>query len=306
MRLPALLSLLAAMVTGPIAQEAPQPMPADSAPAIEQSAPETVTDIPLPMPRPDRSTLSPATDEAVPQPQPDQPLDSAPADEAPADEVPAVAPQTPADDVAAKPAEEGVVAPADDAPKQSQKLYQVACPAVIAGRVEAKILPPLVENICGEHSPLSLTGVLVHGRMVPVTGDVVTNCQMATVLPDWAEAIDGYLQSKENTTLAGITVGTSYMCRNRNNAETGDVSEHGFADAMDVVGFKLEDGRTVNVETGWPDALSAEGRLLRYAHDAACSRFTTTLGPEANALHHDHLHIDLGCHGKTCTARMCE
>ena len=30
------------------------------------------------------------------------------------------------------------------------------------------------------------------------------------------------------------------------------------------------------------------------------------LGPEANALHRDHLHLDLGCHGARCVARLCE
>jgi hypothetical protein len=101
-------------------------------------------------------------------------------------------------------------------------------------------------------------------------------------------------------------VGTSYLCRPVNNAEGGNISEHGFADALDVIGFALEDGRTVTVESGWSDALSEDGRLLRFAHDAACSVFTTTLGPEANALHRDHFHVDLGCHGRTCTARLCE
>ncbi|MDB5910460.1 MAG: extensin family protein [Massilia sp.] len=97
------------------------------------------------------------------------------------------------------------------------------------------------------------------------------------------------------------------MCRERNTGSANStLSEHGFADAVDVVGFTLEDGRTVNVSTGWPDASAPDGRMLRYAHDAACSMFTTTLGPEANALHKDHFHLDLGCHGKTCTARMCE
>ena len=89
-------------------------------------------------------------------------------------------------------------------------------------------------------------------------------------------------------------------------AATANLSFHAFADALDVVGFKLEDGRFVTVEQGWSDALSSEGRLLRFAHDAACAHFTTVLGPEANALHRDHLHVDLGCHGKTCTARICE
>ena len=65
-------------------------------------------------------------------------------------------------------------------------------------------------------------------------------------------------------------------------------------------------GVVVTVEADWAEAPSSEGRLLRYAHGAACSHFTTVLGPEANAQHHDHFHVDLGCHGKTCTARLCE
>ena len=41
-----------------------------------------------------------------------------------------------------------------------------------------------------------------------------------------------------------------------------------------------------------PDA-SARSLFLREAHAAACRRFETTLGPEANAAHRNHMHIDL-------------
>jgi len=191
------------------------------------------------------------------------------------------------------------------------RVYQVACPAVLQGKVEAEALPPIAgpptaDRQCGAQSPLSLTGVLANGRMVPVSGGVTTDCGMASAMPEWVEAVDSYLKARENTEVAEVIVGTSYMCRNVNNADAGNLSFHAFADAMDVVGFRLEDGRTVTVEGDWADALSPEGRLLRYAHDAACSHFTTVLGPEANALHHDHFHLDLGCHGKTCTSRLCE
>jgi hypothetical protein len=190
------------------------------------------------------------------------------------------------------------------------RIYQVACPAVLQGQVEAKALPPITDMAgtrqCGAQSPLELTAVLANGRMVPVSGGVTTDCGMASAMPDWISAVDSYLKAREKTQIAEVMVGTSYMCRNVNNASEGNLSFHAFADAMDVTGFKLEDGRTVTVAGDWTDALSPEGRLLRYAHDAACSQFTTVLGPEANALHHDHFHVDLGCHGKTCTSRLCE
>ena len=38
---------------------------------------------------------------------------------------------------------------------------------------------------------------------------------------------------------------------------------------------------------------SAKSLFLRAVHDSACHRFGTTLGPEANAAHRNHLHVDL-------------
>jgi hypothetical protein len=186
------------------------------------------------------------------------------------------------------------------------RIYQVACPAVLSGLVEAEALPPLSEGACGARSPLAVTGVLVNGRMVPLSAPATLNCEMATALPDWAAAVDGYLWAKENTRIARLLTGTSYMCRGRNRVVGADTSEHGFANALDLTGFELEDGRSVTLPEGWAAPRSAAGRLLRFAHDAGCARFTTTLGPEANAQHADHLHFDMGCHGEACTARLCE
>ncbi|MEL6289717.1 MAG: extensin family protein [Pseudomonadota bacterium] len=71
-------------------------------------------------------------------------------------------------------------------------------------------------------------------------------------------------------------------------------SEHARANAIDIVGFRLSNGRTVSVLRGWPRADQPEGRFLRAVHAAACRYFRVTLGPEANALHRDHFHLDRG------------
>jgi hypothetical protein len=175
------------------------------------------------------------------------------------------------------------------------------------GAVEGKVLPPLHEGQCGIQTPLSITAVSVNGRMVPVSGEAITDCAMATMLPAWASQVDGYLWAKDNTRLTGINIGTTYMCRNRvGGASTDKLSEHSFANALDVVGFTLEDGRTIDVASGWPGSEEQGSLAFRHAHEAACSLFMTTLGPDANGEHHDHLHLDMGCHGKTCTARLCQ
>jgi hypothetical protein len=201
-------------------------------------------------------------------------------------------------------AEEGE--PVAPEPTGPPRVYQTACPAVLMGLVEAEPLEPIADTTCGEQSPISVTGVLANGRMVPLSSPATLNCEMASALPRWVETIDGYLQSRENSGLAEIATSTSYFCRPRNNVTGADISEHGFANALDVIGFTLEDGRTISVLEDWSPATSVGGRLLRFAHGAACSGFTTVLGPEANALHEDHFHLDLGCHGQSCTARLCE
>lgn len=272
-------ALLITLLTLPaLAQEANPPLPR---PRPEATTPQPA--VPLPRQRPETTEPTP----------PDEPPDEA----APAASGEAFGPPRPEDHVAEP------VTPTE--PKEP-RIYQTACPAMLLGRVEAEALPPIADGQCTAQSPLSLTGVLANGRMVPVSGGVQTDCGVASALPAWLESVDSYLMSRENTRIAELVVGTSYICRNVNNGEGGNLSFHAFADALDVVGFKLEDGRFVTVEEGWPDAVSPEGRLLRFAHGAACANFTTVLGPEANALHHDHLHLDLGCHGKTCTARICE
>lgn len=249
--------------------------------------------VPLPKPRPADLAAEPAV--KLPRPRP-----------LAGTEKPAAPAAKPATDVIGPPVDPNAHIDKPEEPAAPPRVYQTACPAVLLGKVEAKALPPIEEAQCGTQSPLSVTGVLANGRMVPISSGVQTDCGMASALPGWLESIDSYLAARDNTRIAELVVGTSYMCRNVDNGSTGNLSFHAFASALDVIGFKLEDGRFVTVAGGWSDALSSEGRLLRFAHDSACAHFTTVLGPEANAQHRDHLHVDLGCHGKNCTVRLCE
>lgn len=258
--------------------------PSQPAPRRQEATPEPADVAPIPRPRPPDLPDGPVVDRPV----------------APV-AAPAVEEAAPAE---AEAQPEPEPEPEDEA--VPERVYQVACPAVLQGLVGAELAPPLSEGICGEQSPLLVTAVLSRGRMVPLSSPVTTNCQMASALPGWIADVDGYAEAMLGSRMAEVTTGTSYMCRNRNNAADGFTSEHGFANAVDVTGFTLEDGRTIGVAADWLPADEPEGRLLRLAHDAACGGFSTVLGPEANDEHADHLHLDLGCHGASCTARICE
>jgi len=260
--------------------------------------------VPLPRERPEAATTAPPVPAAptatapatadgpqLPRPRPDPSAPTAPPEEAPAPPVPSMV--TPPE-------------PKVEEPSAPPRDYQVACPAVLNGEVTATSLPPIHENMCGLQSPLSLEAVTANGRSVPLNAPVTTDCGMATALPGWIADVDRWLVATEKTRIEKINVGTNYACRNVNNAKDGNLSFHAFGDALDVIGFTLEDGRTIAVETAWPGTVEQGSRIIRFAHDAACTHFTTVLGPEANELHRDHLHIDLGCHGQRCVARLCE
>lgn len=207
---------------------------------------------------------------------------------------------------AAEPEPAAVPEPAEEEAAVDERIYQVACPAVMSGRVVAKMLPPIAEGVCMAQSPLEVTALSLNGRTVDLTSPIKTNCEMATALADWAGEVDAYARAALDSALAALATGTSYLCRARVGGAEQFTSEHGFANAVDIVGFTLADGRSVIVKDDWLPAATPEAKLLRQSHGAACGKFTTVLGPEANADHEDHLHLDLGCHGQTCTAQICE
>jgi hypothetical protein len=286
----------------------PAPRPTPPAPETAQSedaeAPEPP---PIPRPRPeglgeDETEEAPETGEEPQDSEDEAAPEETEADDAePAEEAPADADEAAEDDAAQEPEPEP-----EPEPEEPARIYQSACPALLRGQIEATLVAPISKApICGEVSPLSVTGVLANGRMVPLSSPATLNCEMATGLVDWVEALEGHIEATTDSRLAAIETSTSYFCRPRNNIAGADTSEHGFANALDVTALLLEDGQRISVLEDWPDE-DVDGRVLRFAHGAACSIFTTVLGPEANAAHEDHFHLDLGCHGGSCTSRLCE
>lgn len=257
-----------------LVEDISRPQQPAARPATPAAAPrENPTPPPIPRPRPE--PLANAADE---------PQEAAPAE----------------NDVATSEEEE---APSEEA---DARVYQTACPALIAGLFIGEMLPPIAEGQCVERSPVLVTALNIGGRQVELASPITTNCALATGFADWATDIDAYSRAVHDKPLAALETGTSFVCRNRYSAKDGFVSEHGFANAIDLSGFTLEGGEAISVKADWEAEDAPAGKFLRQAHGAACGKFTTVLGPEANAEHEDHLHLDLGCHGGSCTAQTCE
>lgn len=87
----------------------------------------------------------------------------------------------------------------------------------------------------------------------------------------------------------------TYDCRNivGNPFWKGLRSQHASANAIDISGFTLADGRQISVLRDWDDK-GKEGQFLHEAHRRACRYFRVALGPEFNAAHKNHFHLDRG------------
>ena len=72
------------------------------------------------------------------------------------------------------------------------------------------------------------------------------------------------------------------------------LSEHAVANAIDIRGFVLDDGRIVSLARHWSSAKGPEAAFLREVNDGACRFFNAVLGPDYNAAHRDHFHLDMG------------
>ena len=122
------------------------------------------------------------------------------------------------------------------------------------------------------------------------TPRVLTSCEAALALAD--TAVD--LRPDD---VVGIRHWGSYSCRTI--AGSGELSQHGYADAFDLTGFDLRDGSLVTLVDHWEhdtDMPGTDAGVL--LHDAAWRWhdqrvWNVVLTPNHNPAHDDHFHVDL-------------
>lgn len=156
--------------------------------------------------------------------------------------------------------------------------------------------PPVTDpddRDCGIARPLRITQI-VPG--VELTGAPLMRCDAARALGFWTR---DFLQPAAALLpgaprLEALETGPAYSCRDRVGTGAADPkpSEHGFGNAIDIMGFRLAGAEPIAVMPRAGDGDAAEA-YLRAARGTACLLFTTVLGPGSNAAHDDHLHLDV-------------
>jgi hypothetical protein len=127
---------------------------------------------------------------------------------------------------------------------------------------------------------------------------LVTACPVAAALALFErDALQPAAARHFSSKVVSIEHAGSYSCRRLYGRAEGQFSEHATADAIDIIGFRLEDGRHVSVLRDWQSE-GPKGAFLREVRDGACGLFATVLSPDYNAAHADHLHMDQAARGK--------
>jgi hypothetical protein len=163
-------------------------------------------------------------------------------------------------------------------------------------RVQFRALPDRrFDGGCSAIGAVQLTDI-----GTPTTNLGAMTCPVARQYARWVrEAVQPAANQAFGTGIVRIETFGTYSCRTVNSRPGARISEHGFANAVDVAAFVLRDGRRISVEHGWNGTDERERRFLRAVHREGCRRFSVGLGPDADALHYNHLHFDMGRSG-TC------
>jgi hypothetical protein len=142
---------------------------------------------------------------------------------------------------------------------------------------------------CGATDAVLLETVTLADRSkVAIAPPATLRCEMAQAVAQWLRDDVAPAAQKLGAPLRRLDNLGSYECRGRDRVRGATLSEHGRADALDVHGFRLANGKTIVLAD--PKAPKEFRDALR---DSACARFSTVLGPGSDAEHAEHIHLDL-------------
>ncbi len=179
-------------------------------------------------------------------------------------------------------------------PQQQPQQSDTPCTDLLAEDIATVQLSASVSGnsgdaVCGDEAPARMSAVkLRDGGTVQLNPPVLSGCGMALEFARWVRDDLAAAARHAGSALRRINIASSYSCRPVNNIKGQKLSEHGRANAVDIGSLVLANGKTFAIFSADAPAI-----LLATMRASACERFTTVLGPGADAAHADHIHVDL-------------
>jgi hypothetical protein len=142
---------------------------------------------------------------------------------------------------------------------------------------------------CGATDVVRLEAIIQPDKSrVAMTPPATLRCSMAEALATWVRDDLTATVAQLGSAPRALDNYASYDCRGRNRVAGARISEHGLANAIDIRGVHLSNGKFAEF---------TDRNLAREFREAVrktvCSRFTTVLGPGSDGHHETHIHMDL-------------
>lgn len=138
----------------------------------------------------------------------------------------------------------------------------------------AEHLAPIKQGKCGAPAPIRLISLGKKYR-VSFSPPALVDCDMAVKLNEWLDQEVQPLAAKHlGARIAKIQVMSDYSCRASTGRAHHRLSEHAFANALDIGGFVTDKGRTVRVLEGWGE--TQRDIALKEAAKKTAAAHTTT------------------------------
>lgn len=181
----------------------------------------------------------------------------------------------------------------------------LAALATCGRRQSAHVISGDLEMICGDPDLIGVNLPSINGNGscgidnpvqvhfvsgVKLTAQPILNCNTARTLREWVDEAAQPSVSRLRARISDMRVVASYACRTRNSQSGAKLSEHAKGNAIDIAGFTLDNGQVISVLEHWRS--TKYGPALRRMYSKACGTFGTTLGPDADRYHQDHMHFD--------------
>ncbi len=187
------------------------------------------------------------------------------------------------------------VLPATAAPEETAAVTQACMQVLREAGVQVERAPDRDDGgFCVVRGAIRITG----GATTRLPGDPVMQCPLAVRYVIWErQVLQPAAEATFGSRVAQLNDVGTYSCRRIYGQTAVDArpSEHARANALDIGGVTLADGRRVSVLADWPGSgpRGPEGRrFLTRIRDGACRVFSTVLSPDYNAAHANHLHLD--------------
>jgi hypothetical protein len=181
-------------------------------------------------------------------------------------------------------------------PKAVVARERAACADILKGlAITYETLAPLGRpQGCGAAAPILISAI----RGTRIEPPAEATCIFAEQLHGW---VTSSLQPSSMTylgrELVQIDNASAYVCRRRNGASSGKLSEHAKANGFDIARLHFAGDESTNIKGDWSGVgakvgTSRKSKFLARIRRDACIRFTTVLGPGSDKYHGDHFHVD--------------